>query len=565
MRCVLFILLSVLLATPVSADVLLGDVNLDGVVSFLDFVDFTLAYGSSDAAADLNNDGLVGILDLLLLGRALSTGADPYCGDGDCNGDETCDSCDEDCGECPDLNLGQGNFRHIDIFTFTRNMDHALNNSEYENALEWLAFHTDINEKDMDLKDHNPDTKIFRYALDLTIFTDTDDPLPSNEDAYLHFSETTVIQPRELDESTNHGEPITIPGCPGTATESCRISLYMWSDMRWVFNPSSEDFRTWQSERLLSRMNIGAEYEYDALFLDEHSPGFRRAMYMGQNQILSGGAIKEFGGLRPTSDDYDELDPAYSAKVTEWMTYLKSHFNAQGKFIIVNPAAYYWMTLAEEEYTAAGAVTLEHVHTPFDLRTSSYSGYITRVNRGMDNGVIMDLAGNMCASGGPYDGEAGNYDTPYNRYRMWRLAAYYQVRGNESQPGRAYFDPSFCYSNPTFSHFLNEWMDAYEYDIRDPLGETQIYSDDNSGNCQESTGIPYKVFSREYTYGLVLVRPKDHYNCNTYDDSTAITIALPQAMYMLKADGTLSSTTFDSMQMRNSEALILIKPGSPGT
>ncbi len=35
---------------------------------------------------------------------------DPYCGDGSCNGDETCESCPDDCGECPAVPIDRTNW-----------------------------------------------------------------------------------------------------------------------------------------------------------------------------------------------------------------------------------------------------------------------------------------------------------------------------------------------------------------------------------------------------------------------------------------------------------------------
>ena len=70
-------------------------------------------------------------------------GADPYCGDGECNGDEDFGSCPEDCeepGECTsDVCLSFSNFNEsegsVDIW-----MDNTVDVAGYQIELDW--YHT---------------------------------------------------------------------------------------------------------------------------------------------------------------------------------------------------------------------------------------------------------------------------------------------------------------------------------------------------------------------------------------------------------------------------------------
>ena len=57
-------------------EVLLGDVNLDGVVNFLDVFPFISLLNSDESQleADLNQDGEVNFLDITLFIQALSNG-----------------------------------------------------------------------------------------------------------------------------------------------------------------------------------------------------------------------------------------------------------------------------------------------------------------------------------------------------------------------------------------------------------------------------------------------------------------------------------------------------------
>ncbi|MBC8424987.1 hypothetical protein H8E07_12755 [bacterium] len=454
----------------------------------------------------------------------------------------------------PDLAPGRGQFRHMDVLTFTRGMNYRVPaGAERRSVEEWLANHVDVNEGDPGVLDFDPDVEIFRYDLDLTAITTTSGGLPAAEEAYLHFAEETVIQYRDL-AGNDVGEPVTIPGSPAGAppTEASRLRLYMWDSHRYAFDPANADFRSWQTARLLSRLGS----DNDGVFLDEHSPGFRRGLYLGQNRILSGGAVRELDGLRPsepnlTGRNYNELDRRYSADVTDWLGHLRDAFEARDKFILINPAQYYWVDLSENEYTAAGGVTLELVHKPYDWSSAGYGSFAARVQRALDAGVWVDLNGRMCDSG-PGSYTAGSYPDRDDRYRMWRLASYYYVRGMPGSPGVAYFDPSFCNDNASLQDFTDEWALAYEYDLGDPLDEGFVLQS-GPGECSAT----YRIYARDYTFGRVLVRPQDAMSCNVFGDESAVEVVLDEPMRILWADGTLSEPVA-SVRLRNSEGMVLV-------
>ncbi len=452
---------------------------------------------------------------------------------------------------------GRGQFRHIDTLAFTRGLNYRVPAGAERDAVEqWLADHLDINEGDTGVRDHDPDVEIFRYALDLTAITPSSNALPTDETAYLHFSEDTVIQYRDLS-GNDIGEPVTIPGCPadGLPTAESRLHLYMWDSYRYAFDPSNETFREWQTERLLAGLGL----EYDGVFLDEHSPGLRRGLYFNQNRVLSGGAVREFDDLRTTESNlpgltYNELDRHYSAAVVDWLTELRVAMECADKFILINPAQYYWVDLSENEWTAAGGVTLELVHTPFNWSSSGFGSYAAQVRRGLDAGVRMDLNGNACSSP-PSDYASTNYPDGYDRYRMWRLAAYYFVRGAHDSLGTAYFDPSFCSRNTSLADYEDEWAMAYEYEIGDPLDEGGVVMS-GDGGCSGS----YRIYARSYTYGTILVRPQDDSSCDEFGASTQVAVDLTEPMRLLLADGTLSEPV-TTVGLCNSEAVILIGDG----
>ena len=219
------------------------------------------------------------------------------------------------------LRPGHGQFRHIDILDFSRGLT-WIPAGERVQVEAWLANHVDVNEADLGIKGYDPTVRIFKYEYDMTAPTAQDYPLPTNESAYLHFAETTVIQFRDLS-GNNVGGPITIPGSPvGTPpTAASRIRVYMWDTERYACYVADPGFQSWQTNRILT--NLGTSY--DGVFLDEHNPGFRSGLYSEQNRIQSGGAVREFGGLRPSEanlpgKNYNALDAAYSDATVGWLT-----------------------------------------------------------------------------------------------------------------------------------------------------------------------------------------------------------------------------------------------------
>lgn len=431
----------------------------------------------------------------------------------------------------------EGQFRHINILAFTRGMDFVIPaGSERDRTEEWLSHRLDINEKDLGMAAYDEDIRFFRYDLDLTVFKATSNEIPDWEEAYLHFSEPTELAHR--DRAGNY---------TGTVVQfeaGDRVELYMWTDVRYVYNPLNTPWRHWQASRLLSRLG-----EYDGVFLDEHSPGYNRALYMNQNHVNYGGGIQEFGGLRSTAPNlsgkqYTELGKQYSAAVVEYSHILKQTFDAEDKFILTNPAAYYWYDIAEDEYIASGGVTLEFVHRPFNWSANGYGNFIDKMKRAIDNGVLVDLNGSSCEDGPDGYGRA--------RYNLWLLASYYQLRGTVNAPGRIYLNPEFCGSNASLEDFQAEWSLAYEYDIGDPVGESYVLQTGQAG-CTRS----FKIYAREYTNGLALVRPQDNYDCNDFFTS-GVEIFLDEPMLVLNNDGSLSGPV-NSVIVRNSEGFVLVK------
>lgn len=419
----------------------------------------------------------------------------------------------------------------------------------------------------------NPALQTFGYDYDITMCqrakcnqsVNTPHPIYSNlpEDYFLHFSENTQLEFRDLD--GNVIETVSITGCPDpqVITSSCRMQLFIWTQARWVSNVQDTDWRQTTADRLVQQLSTNSANQpnsIDGLFLDEHGPGFSASLGIGyQTRILSGGGVREYGGVRPTV--YDGLTPsaldlAYADSLDAWLSYLQSRLATAGKFAHINVAEYFGDPMAlGNSLTIKGAMT-EHLNRPDSngiIRASRYQVLINAIQQMTQAGGNVDLSGSWC-NDGPAGYTPGNYPTAKSRYRMWSLASYYLLKEASGEPGKVYFDPNLCIdpnaTNPL--DFFNEWLPAYEQNVGQPTGAVTVAAQ----GVLACDGQGYKIFSRQYEHARILVRVKDGLACNDYGDATAVTVPLGQPMQLLQPDGT-RGTNITAVSIRSGEAVIV--------
>lgn len=452
-------------------------------------------------------------------------------------------------------------------------------------AYQWYAQHIDMMEVGMDtfvstyqayekasfIKSLNPTMKVFGYDYDQTMCQHTvctyTNPANTNqnnlpEDQYLHFSEDTQLQFTALDGTVL--PTVTVPGCPepDAVSASCRAQVFIWNDSRWLPNLKNAAWQAWYADHLLAEMEydrFNIRNSTDGLFLDEHGIGFSITMSIGAStKILSGGGIREYNGLVPHdyhTGTYDTLDQQYTTDVNAWLTYLRGRLSAAGKFAHINTAEYFTDPHAYSQNLAIGGAMTEHLHRADDWTQGSaqYQTFINQVAQMVGDGGSIDLAGTWCYNG-PANFTAGNYPSSTERFRMWNLAGYYLVKEPVGSAGIVWFDPNLCIDpdGPNPLSFEDEWLNAYQVDVGQPV-DTATVIQSGSRAC---TPQGYKIFARQYTNAYVLVRPRDDWNCQTYDDTTAVTVPLSEPMVMLEPDGT-TSAPMNSVSIRNAEAVIL--------
>ena len=481
-------------------------------------------------------------------------------------------------GPAAAYNPDSPHWSHINVANLGRGVKYLPAGPVRQAGYEWFARHVDLMEVGMDnflytypdtqstvMKALNPTFKTFGYDYDLTLSQSIPALGALPEDHFLHFSEDTRL--RFLAGDGTLVDSFTVRGCPDrtAATPGCRVQVYAYQFARWVPDMRNTRWRTWYADHLLDEMahdRSNRPNPVDMVFLDEHRPGFSSAMAIGeQTVIVSGGGIREYGGLVPRdarTPRTNTLDALYNADVVDWLTYLQSRLAPAGKSILVNTAEYFMDPLGYSQSLAAKGVYTELLQSPISFTGGAphYQRFIDQVHQMTSTGGVVDLAYTGCYQV-PANFSAGNYATALDRFKMWNLASYYMVRESPGETGRAYFDPNLCINLNSADplDFRNDWLAAYEVDVGSPVDQASVYQH----GPQSCTGYEYNVFVRHYTNALVLVRPRGDFNCTDYGDATAVDVALPSPMVMLEPDGTLSAP-MSAVAIRNGEAVIFVSP-----
>ena len=466
-------------------------------------------------------------------------------------------------------------WRHIHVLDFGREVKYLPYGATRAAGDEWYARHVDAMEvgkstfvnaypgaQAAQMRERNPGLRTFAYDYDLTAcqhqgcvadgaINRAEADLP--EDHYLHFATDTRL--RFVDLQGRTVDTLSIPGCPAPRPPSraSRVQVWIWKDARWVFNPKSAAWRRWYADHLLRELDGDPASPADSvggLCLDEHGPGFANALGIGVHTIvLSGGAIREYGGRVPRSaraGGYDELDRVYDGDVVSWLTYLHQRFDAGGRTLRINIGEYFLDSLGLAQALAAGGATTERLHGATRLRrgAAQYRELIAGVRRMVAAGATVDLNCAVCDSGPPQF-PPGNYKSGAERYRMWNLASYYLLKERAGDRGIVYFDPNLCIRADSRAplSFEDEWLKAYEVDVGQPRDSTAAWP-----------AGPAPIFARRYDRARVLLRAPD--TGADSGDATAWPVPLDRPMLLLRGDGSLAAPA-DTVRLRSAEGVIL--------
>ncbi len=268
---------------------------------------------------------------------------------------------------------------------------------------------------------------------------------------------------------------------------------HIWNDDRWFWDISNEDVRLYLVGKL-----VRACQGYDGLFLDEHA-----------NITVQ--------------------------KLSDVALLLKQLKNMLGdKFLIVNTSQSSLSSGYIEQVRAAGSFDAELQWSSGAMRGWAFADWKKLIDEVSAAGGISLLTGSIGVNGPHGD---------YTRELMWRLAAYWMVRG----PG-VYLD---LMSHPADANDVSTpyWCQAMEFDLGKPVGD--MVGKDMGGGAI--------VFSREFEKGWVYLRGQDSWQTVDFGWNSGVTVTLPVSMSLLEVDGT-TSVPLSSIALRTADSAILVKP-----
>ena len=386
----------------------------------------------------------------------------------------------------------------------------------------------------------NPNIPFYEYKTDLTFGTSTSDQQYLDlvafasaggynlEDAFVHFSEDTVI------DVYSSGQ-VSITGCPVTPVQSCRAMTSIWTSDRWIVNVKSDlakNFRAYQFNLITTTPSPGGNV-LEGLFLDEH-PYFPHEI--GNAQLVSGGGILEYGGVSIDDVGNQGVSGPYYADVNNFLAAIENGMQPDKK-LIPNHAEYCVRPEAIGQSLAASGAFFEFM---LDQYREKY-----RVVEMWDTGNQLMSAGKIVVFSTRQRGDSQRSD----RNKITELAMYYL--GKDVENKLAYFDILGGWNHPYTYH----WIYAQEVDIGTPTSDYYIYQTGTDPN-----GWNYDIFARNFTKALVLFRPSESWAYTTYDDTTMVTVNLPEIMTPIDGDGN-PLTPLNQIILRNAEGAILLSSG----
>jgi hypothetical protein len=300
-----------------------------------------------------------------------------------------------------------------------------------------------------------------------------------------------------------------------------RVKVMIWDSDRYLINPADPGARAYTVDRYLRVVK-----NEEGVFIDEASTG----------DVMKRAKL----GV--------ELDAAqYQAAYTSLLAEMKKAFGS--KVIMLNTAEYMG-DFDRANAAAAGALHLELFNNPM------YGGMPTRwkwVEDLLAMGVKVDLVSPYSAKwmdDHPSQFPKGNYPTSGQRLNMWVLASSYMVVG--PTPDGLFFHPL----GPNWdTRFADYWFKGVEANIGHPTGARSVRV-----KGTDPTGKGYTVYQRDFDRALVLMRPQQGWDNQSYGDATAVEVTLPsgESWLPLFADGTLGAAV-TKVKLRNAESLILVK------
>ena len=303
---------------------------------------------------------------------------------------------------------------------------------------------------------------------------------------------------------------------------AARLHPHIWSTNRFFGNPLDVGWIAYTEDRFRRALNG------DGFFIDEmDGPNLKYLASSKEGQTL----------------DTLQWQNAIITQVKQ----LRAAF--PGKMIQINAAGYSNKDFEKRIGIAAGSMHLELMN----LATQTQPDKWNLIDLLLAHNTYVDFVGaetwqDMLNPKWITKYPGGNYGLPVYRAKIAQLASYYMVVPSDPQKLGLQIENTRGISPDSTN------LKIYDYDVGHPIESRHVVY---SG--KDALGQNAKVYVRNFENATVIYRPVVYWSDTLFTNNTAITVpdSITASRWYINARGQF--TPFDSLQLRNSEAAILVK------
>jgi hypothetical protein len=407
-------------------------------------------------------------------------------------------------------------------------------------ARAWAARHFDL------IMSGNPDKwkalngsiMDLRYALLITTLNESTKDAPSLTGKYLDDMRTWYASHSEftMEDAFLHAKTIDSTGAMVPRDSAHRLVPVIWRSARFVLNPADSGARRYTIDRMMRILR--GQPASDGLFLDEmdrHALGWPRQSqeFLGQDSTVWQGATTSL--VRELRDSVRAL-------------------RGERGMVQTNAAEYSTGQYDRAVGVAAGAMHLELMNKAYGEVEGTW-GFVEGLLR---DGVYVDFVGAemwpdlMRSSQWIAYPPGAYYTSPAARGKVVQLASYYMVIPSDTAKMRMLGLQAENVRTPLKPDSTK--FDIYSYDVGHPTTARERVLDSTDSHGQHA-----RVYRRDFTHAVVLMRPVASYRDTSKVDDTGITIGVPRGTTWgyVTQNGNVAGP-IDRVVLRNSDAIILV-------
>ncbi|MGE5112091.1 MAG: putative Ig domain-containing protein [Acidobacteriaceae bacterium] len=413
----------------------------------------------------------------------------------------------------------------------------------------------------------NPNFFFIKYTLlETTIQSGTGSDVPAMttycqgigadpENAYLHYSTDTTIDMSACGGSTN----TLIRGWgAGTATQrsQARVQSCIFSLPRYIWNHGDTScLQPYMKNRSEQDINtpVSGSAHYRGLFYDEIGPqsNCSGSYCLGEllTPISGTGQIAELGNETKAQLISDgKFEAGFRSLETAIKTDLSSMTNGDS-LTLPNTAQG-----ANSSVVAIGKAADGNLTEWFDSEAQTYCSAGVECEWSFADSVVGN-GSVLIWTEGDYNLPSGsdytacNYNSALSRHQMWSIDNYWMIRSGNLV---MYSQRPWMDANGNWGLLSAHWYKAQEYDIGTPVGPRYLWQ-----TGTDASGNTYRIFRRDYTKGIVLVRGRSSWSDTAPRNSMSPKYGLGGTYHVLNSDGTLGGAISEVGVCRD-EAVTLV-------